>query len=170
MASRFNLYLRGWLGLLDAKVGGVAPQAYEDAVRGTLDAYPFAYAQQRLFKDGSVVVGPADEGFWPVTGAQVPPGEIWLCEWFSLQANMLAADTLEFVPAVQVRGTSGIPQTVTLADSTPTGGANGQINCSVAIRPYIALPGDNFGVHVRQISTAGTISVQLNLMYVACPV
>lgn len=168
MASRFNLYLRGWLGLLDAKVGGVAPQGYEDNIRGTLDAYPFAYAQQRLFKDGSVVVGPADEGFWPVH--EVPAGEIWLCEWFSLQANMLAADTLEICPAVFVRGTSGIPQTVTLADTTPTGGANGQITCSVAIRPYIALPGDELGVHVRQISTAGTISVQFNLLYVSCPV
>lgn len=149
---RFNTYLRGLLGLLDAKVGGLAPQEFEDTVRGTLDLLPFFQAQRAVVLLGGTGAAGA-EGFWPdVTGnLVVPADEIWLVEHFCVQTSAklaLAGDVVQFQPAYQQRSTAlGLLTTIILGQ--PMASATNDVwPTNIATGPFLLRPGDTAGLWI----------------------
>lgn len=173
--SRFNRYLRGWLGLLDGKVGGFTPAETLDQVRPTLDTYPFIHAQMReLVTGGTGGLAGGAEGFNPVATLLVPNDEIWFVEQATCvtEAGVAVAEHLCCAPSVQVRSRSlGIPKDIILGQFVaPEWGSTFAYRAfGISNRPYIALPGDQFGVYVSLIDTAATIEVILNLLISRSP-
>jgi hypothetical protein len=76
--SRFNTYLRGLLGLLDAKVQGKAPEQFDDTMRVTLGAEPFVYAQTRSTLTDATDANITIPGRYIFNGTLVPADEVWL--------------------------------------------------------------------------------------------
>lgn len=167
MAARFNRFLKGWLGLLDAKVGGFTPTSTEDNVRATLSAYPFIYSQMReLVTGGTGGISSAAEGFNPVATLVVPDNEIWLVEHATVTGPITAADEAVVAPAVQIRSRSlGIKKDILLgpASVAPTVTFAYQA-AALQNRPFWAQPGDEFGVFAVLLDYAGTIEFTLSML------
>jgi hypothetical protein len=174
MPARFNRYLRGWLGLLDAKVGGFTPTETSDLLQPQLDTFPFLYAQTRELVSGNTgAISAAAEGFNPCPTLEVPSGEIWFVEYGCalIPLGVIAASHAAFAPAVQIRSTAlGLPRELVLGDFTP------EFTSSFAYFPhskmgrYVGLPGDLFGIWCSLLDGAGTFDIQLNLLMARVPI
>jgi hypothetical protein len=162
--ARFNTYLRGWLGLLDAKVEGRAPEQFLDDVRGTLDTYPFLYSQRREFVTGATgnVLATLTGWYTPNgTGLRCPSGEVWFVENYSVQVGVVtplaAAQELRIVLGTQARqGTLGLFREV-LIPTTEMLGIEADSPAWANLRPFVMLPGDEFGFWVARARGAGNM-------------
>lgn len=170
-SARFNTYLRGLLGLLDAKVEGKAPSVFLDELRLTLNALPFLYAQRR-----TVLVGATDNvtlgGWWPSSGnaIRVPPGEVWYVEHanviFGHSVPLVAGDHIAASPAYQTR-TDVLGLLTEIAMENSVYGEFGGVTSPsfTASRPFLMLPGDVYGAWVNDCTPAagnvGTGSLRL---------
>jgi hypothetical protein len=155
VASRFNRYLRGLLGFLDSKVGGLTPADLETSVRPTLDIRPFAYAQAREFRvANTAAIAVGETGFVSATvPIIVPEGELWLVDQFSVNSNDLAAGQRLFIaPAANIIASSGgIAQSLILGDSLAVSTAAELQQCAGVMKGiFTAQPGDELGVFVCQ--------------------
>lgn len=150
--ARFNRFLRGWLGLLDAKVGGFTPSDTAEFVQPGLDAFPFVYAQMREVVWGTASIVAAGEGFNSVGPLLlVPQDQIWLIQYASVHCTAVvdSADRLVIAPAVETTTHFGLPRHVVLGTprmEVQVGLAH--MPASTLDRPYIALPGDQLGIWV----------------------
>lgn len=168
----FNRHLRGFLGLLDAKVQGQAPEQFEDAVRVVLDAWPFAFIQAREVAFGSAAVTDLAEGYHPDGGGTliVPSNEVWIVQDYCIQTALalLAGETLRANPAYQSRSTTlGLQQVMVLGNDGQNVAAGAALS-SCANRPFIVGPGDNLGAWVNQVTTAANIVVTFVAAFVRC--
>lgn len=170
--QRFNRHFRGFLSLLDAKVGGLTPTNYEDAVRVTVDAAEFIFANTREVTAGNTGgLGTAAEGFaGDVAGTlTVPADEMWLVDNYTTRATAIlgAAEELVAVPAMSSRLTiTGNLGFQVFANVLYPGTANFASSPSFhADRPFIALPGDVLGAWVSRIVTAATIDITLTASF-----
>lgn len=170
MSSRFNTYLRGFLGLLDAKVEGKAPAQFEDVVRSTLDAYPFLYAQQRRIQS-DVTGAVAGSNFYaggPLV--VVPQDEIWLVECcYGFPSTLPGAADVQWCPAQRSLNSAGNQRVKLLAPAYI-----GAMGSSISDEhrswwPTIGLPGDVFGAEVLN-NTAYVGTMDINVDFVACKV
>lgn len=158
MAQPFNRYLRGWLGLLDAKVRGLAPAEFSEVVSPVLDAFPFLLAQTRETV-ADITAAPGAVGFFAgANGLLVPPAdEIWLVEQFTwtTSAALAAADILLMAPAL--RQVSNGALTVTHVLHSPNPQAFWRVGESPMVtndRPFVLVPGVTPGVHVQVLAGA----------------
>lgn len=175
--ARFNRYLRGLLGFLDGKVGGLTPAEFADFLQPTLDSYPFLHAQQReLVRGGSAGIGTGGEGFDPIAALLVPQDEVWLVDWACAYMPggvfVGAADQLTMQPAVTMRSAGAATSGMIVLGNMPwQDPALAWCPHSTSIRPYIALPNDQFGIWVDIIQlAAGTVQPNLDLLIVRCKV
>jgi len=170
---RFNTYLRGWLGLLQSQVEGRPPTEFESALRGTLDAYPFLYAE-RVTWFSLPTTGSANEGFFSATGLSVPQDEIWLVEHMGLRlangtgVNGVLAAAEEAGIACGVLAFNAITEHLVGEPSQVF--LNGSMPVALASRPFVAIPGDNFGVRQWRSVTAGNFVYTVDLRAVRCKV
>lgn len=174
MSSRFNRFLRGWLGFLDSKVGGFTPALAEDAVRPVLDVRPFAYAQARQFELGNTaVLAAGTTGFVSMTVPKiVPEGELWFVDNCSCTSNTLASgDRCIMSPAANIiASVGGIRQTLVLGFPWLVAtAAEDHFAAGVMQAPFVMLPGDELGIFVSQIAVA-TPTVQLRWTVMKVPI
>lgn len=169
MPLPFNSYLRGWLGLLDAKVGGRAPDSYNESVQPTLDSYPFLFAQRRETLVDTTAAFGVVTGYQPFPNLVVPSDQIWLCEHIGCDMGtaLLAAETMMFCPAFRSRA-GGVLRVVHLANQSFLNTAGFKPH-SRNIAPFILAPGDDLGAYVDFNATAAailTISCGLSMIRV----
>jgi hypothetical protein len=173
VSSRFNTYLRGLLGMLDAKVEGKAPSSFEDTVRVTLDALPFFYAQKRVIviDDTDSVVSAS--GWWPCTSLQVPPEEVWYIEHaavsFGTAIPLPAGAVINASPAYQLRtGALGLLTEIALP-TVPFAYGTNTVPQFASMRPFVLAPGDRLGVWAHFVAGAPGAGV-LRMTYIPMPV
>lgn len=175
MARPFNTFLRGFLGVLDAKVSGISPQNFEESMRPVMDVYPFIYAQRRqiaAFTTAALVT--TDEGFRGSTTTPddiVPSDEVWLVAQHAYNTPLLlAAEEFQATPAYKTRSNlGGFTEDFMLNTPPPIALAGTRATCN-ATDPYILLPGDQVGVWVQRIVTAVSIVVTFKVQFVICKV
>jgi len=168
MPRPFNTNLRGFLGLLDAKVQGRAPENFLENVQPTLDAFDFLYAaRRRVLQIDCGLSSTAGEGFWPGLGglSQVPQDELWYVDRITTFINspLLAAEELLYYPAVNYRTTLAFTGHTVLAQPRDRVSVAGDVPRNPSDRPYLGLPGDVFGVWIEHIVTAATINILIEL-------
>lgn len=171
--ARFNRFLKGWLGLLDAKVGGFTPSDTQDFIQGTLDTYRFLYAQQReLVTGGTGGIAGSAEGFNPVATLLVPQDEIWFVQHATVEGTVPAADEAVVAPSVQIRSRSlGILKDILLGPPSFAPTVTFAYRATaLQSAPFIALPGDQFGVWAVMLDFAGTIDFTMSMLIVRTPV
>lgn len=165
--ARFNRFLKGWLGLLDAKVGGFTPADTEDRVRPTLGTYPFLYAQVReLVTGGTGTIASTAEGFNPVATLVVPDNEIWFVEHATVTGTILAGDEAIVAPSVQIRSRSlGIKKDILLGTPNAPGSVTfAHQPAAILTKTFIALPGDEFGVWAVLLDYAVAVEFTLSML------
>jgi hypothetical protein len=167
VSSRYNRFLKGWLGLLDAKVGGFTPTSSEDNLRPTLDTYPFFFSQVReLVTGGTGTISGAAEGFNPVATLLVPDNEVWFVHNATVTGTILAGDSGFVVPAVQIRSRSlGILKDIVLGQCQPMPTPVGSHQaCGFQTAPYYAQPGDQFGIFALHLNFAVAVEFVLSML------
>lgn len=171
MASPFNIYLRGLLGLLDAKVGGQAPAAFEDAIRVSLDANRFLIAQkQEVLSMATAAYNTLGTKLDAAGLGVVPDSEIWFVHRFVCkQTVVLAAGEFHcFQPTIFGRSTAGTNVTQGLANNPRISTATDR-PMVVAQEAFVALPGDSLGVEATTVTTAGTFTINMFAAFVRFP-
>ncbi len=164
MSSPFNTYLRGLLGLLDAKVGGRAPDRFEDALQLGLDAMPFILAQRRESLLGTTATfTTVGMKFDAAAIHLVPSDEVWYVDHYcGVQVGTLvAAEFLAYQPSIRTQATSGVSTTESTGDNPYVYGVGDRPAVTMQ-RPLIAIPGDQLGMYVSRATTAA--SFQLNIV------
>jgi len=175
---RFNTYLRGLLGLLNAKVEGRAPSEILDAISGNLDCYPFLFAQRREISTFSTApIGSASEGSvqWnaAVLNPVVPPGEIWLCERYTIWLNVVlpAGEEVTFSPTYLARSqSSGLITIVQVGPSSRALGLPTYMTMTSSEAPFVLLPGDEPAIFVERIVSPLTLALVGSLAFVRCQI
>lgn len=176
MGIRFNRHLRGWLGLLDGKVGGLTPSDYEAVIRPTLDTWPHLFAQTREVLWGEVTgIAAGSEGWNPCSNTllTVPQDEVWICEYISGYAELPVdtADRLVFGIAVETTTTLGLSRFLILSDPYMQQLGLEFSPSSTVQRRYIAMPGDEFGIWIALAGeTVGLPNVTITMHMTRCKV
>lgn len=171
--QNFNRYLRGFLGMVDAKVGGVAPSTYEDAVRVGIDSWPFLYAQKRelVWGDCGTTASP---GFQSGTAqVLVPQDEIWIVEWATAACplGIPVGESLIISPAVQIRIAGFLTRELLIGNQgVDFGATDDKIPMTTTERRYVGLPNDQFGIFVNRTIGGTTPGLLLSMLIVRIPV
>lgn len=171
MVRPFNVYLRGLLGLLDAKVGGKPPSEFEDTLRVVLDAQQFLVAQRQEVLLMTTAAYATLGTKLDATGlGVVPDSEIWLVHRYSCKQTVVlaAAEFHCFHPTLQGRSTAGTNVTQALSNNFRISTV-GDRPIVVAQAPFIALPGDTLGVEATTVTTVGTFTVNMFAAFVRFP-
>lgn len=176
MSRPFNATLRGWLGLLEAKVAGQAPSVFEEAVRPVLSAWPHLYAEGReVIQAAAGGLTSAGEGFQPETGAAgiltVPQDQIWMVEHHTCSMAVDLAATEALILAAAYDGLrSGVGATSIFQVGPKDSFAQNERPCAGNFRPYVALPGDRLGVFVHRVIATVTIDINIAATIVRCKI
>lgn len=168
MSKPYNTYLRGLLGLLDAKVGGRSPDSFEDSIRLTLDSLQFMLAQRRetLFIATAAF---STTGFKTdaAAAAVVPSTEMWMFDNYAVNSGtaLIAAEELLMYPAYRARSNAGVNTTQILGQMDRVALAL-DLPISTNWRPFILLPGDILGVYAQRAVTAATFTVNMMASFI----
>lgn len=176
MARPFNVQLKGFLGLLAAKVQGQAPAEFEPSLRTVLDANPFLTAE--LSEIWRATTDPVALGFLPAVTPWdalipvpwlVPQSEIWLIRYLAVTAIVANGSGNQVIAASVLYNrfaASGFVTAVT-PPSLPT--ASGQFATTYRDE-LVALPGDQVGAMVLQPSTLPTNVITLEMRLIRVPI
>lgn len=157
----------GLLGLLDMQAQGETPRLLDDAVRATVESFPFyasALRQNLAFSFTKVVSAGNENRYWPALNGSVAVGpklgRLWYVRNYTLTA--LVSTTARFTASIQ-------PQAFT--DGTQYGLALGNLaNVSAGTasfaRDFWMLPGDHLGV---LLENAATYALYTSLDYAEFP-
>ena len=172
--QRFNAYLRGWLGLLDAKIDGRSPTEFEDALRGVLDAFPFVHAARREVQQGGATITPAVPGFYTDTTANLTPGpgEILLVDRMTVfsETPLAAATGLIISPGFTARTTPLGLFTRLLHSGFANRFTVGQCPYAVSTVPFVLVPGDIAGVWAAEATLPANYDLILSTSFVRCQI
>jgi len=172
MPRPFNTQLRGFLGVLAAKVQGQAPNEFEEAVRATLAVEPFLFSQlEETWRATTAVSGVGAVGFQPLVNpwdAEVPvpwlcpQDQIWRVSYVS--TSLIAAGATLQQCAVGIRFNRFVASAVVSAISDAAYPQSvGQYMSVYRKEPLIMLPGDEVGGLILQNNVASTIQQTMHM-------
>lgn len=173
-----NLIAPGLLGLLQLKQFGKNPDELAGVVQGTIELRDW-YMQARIEDEVSLfgstpqkLLATASPGLGIFTAGgvncTVPNNQAWYVYQLNVAANLLAAETIRFAPALQ-RAPTGqqfqigpdVADVVTVRART--------ISAEI-LAPFWVRQGDTFGVLTFDDLTAANITVSLFLRAVRIPI
>jgi hypothetical protein len=138
-------------------MGGV-PRVLSDVVAGIVDLGPFVLFNQRenLSPAATAVaaVGPSI-----ITGIQVPAGEAWWVQAFTVYATLAAGQSIRIAPALTVNNANQ------MVGDYVGGVALEAIRAFMSAPPIILNPGDRAAVLCQSI-VAGPVNVDANIAFV----
>jgi len=179
MPRPFNVQLRGFLGVLAAKVQGQAPNEFEEAVRATLSVEPFLFSQlEETWRAVTAVSGIGSVGFQPLVtpwDSEIPvpwlcpQDQIWRVSYVS--TSLIAGGASAQQCAVGIRFNRFTGSAIVSAISDAAFPQNtGQYMSVYRKEPLIMLPGDEIGGLILQNNIASTVQQTMHMRVARIPI
>jgi hypothetical protein len=146
-------YAKGLPSLLGLKERGHGPALFSEQVVGTVDMSLLYLSQDREVAYSGLNSAPAvGVNTWAAAlpALVVPPGEIWYVWNYSVIANIVAGEAIDYCPICNIDGlTASVPLAPYLA--SPVTGALQEARTGPVV-PFVAGAGSEFGFHVRSVT------------------